>query len=84
MKNNEINKFNGNENPESQAAQLAVIAGLITTLGDGLATIASILALKESQQNQNNSSNNYDLKLMQKQIDELTKDVKIIKKKLSI
>lgn len=48
------------QNPESQAAQLAVIAGFITTLGDALATIATALAIQEAEQNpQTNPDVNY-------------------------
>ncbi|HWL13090.1 MAG TPA: hypothetical protein VNQ57_08855 [Ureibacillus sp.] len=77
----ENNQNNSNEFPESQAAHLAVIAGLITTLGDGLATIAAALAIQEAQQSsQNDSSNNSNQKNLQKQIDDLSKEVKQIKK----
>ncbi|QCR30776.1 hypothetical protein [Lysinibacillus sp. SGAir0095] len=70
-------------NTENQAAQLAVIAGLISTLGDGLATIAAALALQEiekSNQNTNNSNANLDLQNLQMRIDILEKEMKQIKK----
>ncbi|MDR7080724.1 hypothetical protein J2Y03_005822 [Neobacillus niacini] len=59
-----------NFNMENQAAQLAVIAGLITTLGDDLSTVAAALALQEAQQsNQNNIMNsNSDLHTMQNRL----------------
>ena len=59
-----------NFNMENQAAQLAVIAGLITTLGDDLSTVAAALALQEAQQsNQNNIKNsNSDLHTMQNRL----------------
>lgn len=81
MKNQNINQQIQNTNSESQAAQLALIAGLITTLGDGLAVVATALAIQEEQQkNQKiNNNNNNDL---QKQIDELSREVKQIKKLL--
>ncbi len=87
MKNMEIFTNNENPNHESQAEALAVIAGLISTLGGGLGTIASILALQEANQSQNNNNSNnknnhYDLKLMQKQIDDLSKEIRQIKKML--
>ncbi|MEK4627932.1 hypothetical protein MKZ17_06960 [Solibacillus sp. FSL R7-0682] len=47
MKNNnqKNNSEAAQENPISQAATLAVLAGIITTLGDGLATVAAALAI---------------------------------------
>jgi len=45
--NNELNGFlQGNENT---AGKLAVIAGIVTTLGDALSTMAAVLALEEAQ-----------------------------------
>nr|WP_106782708.1 hypothetical protein [Lysinibacillus timonensis] len=76
-----------NLNSESQAAQLAVIAGLISTLGDGLATVSAALALQEAQQsnqNGNNNNSNIQLKAMQKQIDDLAKEIREIKKHLRL
>ena len=67
------------ENPISQAATLAVLAGLITTLGDGLATVAAALALQEAQQQSGNNGNgvsNADIQRMQQQIDYLTREVR--------
>lgn len=72
------------DNMENQAAQLAVIAGLITTLGDGLATVAAAMALQEAQQSQQNSGNNINTHLevqkMQKRIDALEIELKQMKK----
>ena len=75
-KNNETTQDN---NQVGQAATLAVIAGLITTLGDGLATVAAALALQEAQQN-SNSGDSQQIKQMQEQIDYLTKEVKRLKR----
>ena len=47
--------FNINDllsNGENDAAKLAVIGGLITTLGDGLSTIAAMMALEEAKSQQ--------------------------------
>ena len=78
MKNNEETQDN---NPVSQAAALAVIAGLITTLGDGLSTVAAALAIQEAQQQGNNNSNNSaELQQMQQQLDYLMKEVKRLKR----
>ena len=75
-KNNEATQDN---NQVGQAATLAVIAGLITTLGDGLATVAAALALQEAQQNGNNGDSQ-QIQQMQQQIDYLTKEVKRLKR----
>ena len=79
IKSSELQIING----ENQAAQLAVIAGLITTLGDGLATVAAAMALQEAQQNNSNNINTYpDVQMMQKRIDALEFEVKQMKKML--
>ena len=75
-KNGETTQDN---NSGGQAATLAVIAGLITTLGDGLATVAAALALQEAQQNSNNGDSQ-QIQQMQQQIDYLTKEVKRLKR----
>ena len=84
MKNKpNFNKPNtSNSNTENQAAQLAVIAGLITTLGDGLATVASIMALQEAQQSNQNSDNNQSNMELQKRMDALENELRQIKKML--
>jgi len=54
--NNELNEFlQGNEN---NAGKLAVIAGIVTTLGDALATMATVLALEEAQAPSGNGNGN--------------------------
>lgn len=79
IKSNEVQFTNG----ENQSAQLAVIAGLITTLGDGLATVAAAMALQEAQQNNSNNISTYpDVQMMQKRIDALEFEVKQLKKML--
>ncbi|MFJ7666713.1 translation initiation factor 2 [Lysinibacillus sp. NPDC097195] len=72
---------------ESEAAKLAIIGGLITTLGDGLTTLAAILALEETQQsnssndnnNDNNDSNTKKLEALEKQVQYLTKELNKLK-----
>ncbi len=64
---------------ENQSGVLAVIGSAISTLGDGISTIAAILALEEQQQVNSNNNNNKDL---QKQIDYLTTEVKKLKTQL--
>ena len=80
----------GNESIEIYAAKLSYIGTAISTLGDGLQTIAAGLAL-EALQNANNDSSqtnngngNQTVKIdnMQKQIDYLIAELKQIKKML--
>lgn len=77
--------FNINDllsNGENDAAKLAVIAGLITTLGDGLSTIAAMMALEEAQSQQSNTNNNsYSNKIdeLEKQVQYLTKELNKLK-----
>ncbi len=84
IKNNEAQ----NNNPISQAATLAVIAGIITTLGDGLATVAAALAIQESQQqstnNGDNANSSVDLQGIQQQLNYLSMEIKKIKKIINI
>lgn len=54
-KNNYPNEFN-NESPDILAARLAFIGSLLTTIGDGLTTVASNIALQQLLQNENNNS----------------------------
>ncbi|WP_339262773.1 hypothetical protein [Lysinibacillus sp. FSL K6-3209] len=66
---------------ENDAAKLAVIAGIITTLGDALATIAAIMALEEAQKSNNNNNNNNSNKIdeLEKQVQYLTKELHKLK-----
>jgi len=72
------NQNSQNHQTDSQSAKLAVIAGAITTLGDVLATMASVLAIEETRQEQDDSNN------IQKQIDYLTFEMEKIKKHLNL
>ncbi|MBX8945492.1 MULTISPECIES: translation initiation factor 2 [Lysinibacillus] len=82
----------GNESIEIYAAKLAYIGTAISTLGDGLQTIAAGLALEalqnanndSSQPNNGNGNGNQTVKIdnMQKQIDYLIAELKEIKKML--
>ena len=90
MEVNSLNKkniFSPNENQGSQNLQtdsesdkLAVIAGVITTFGDALSTLAAVLAIEEARQEQ---SNNGDSKNMQKQINYLTSEIEKIKRQMN-
>ncbi len=50
-----------------------------TTLGDGLATVAALLAIEEAQQEQSDTADN---KNMQKQIDYLSSEMVELKKQI--
>lgn len=85
------NLFSFNENPDSQnlqtdseSAKLAVIAGVISTFGDALATLAAVLAIEEAREEaRQEQSNNGDNKNMQKQIDHLTSEIEKIKRQMN-
>lgn len=66
---------------ENDAAKLAVLAGVITTLGDVLATIAAIMTLEEAQKSNNNNNNNNSNKIdeLEKQVQYLTKELHKLK-----
>ncbi|MFJ7951864.1 hypothetical protein ACIQZG_10090 [Lysinibacillus sp. NPDC096418] len=65
---------------ENDAAKLAVIAGIITTLGDGLATVAAIMALEEAQQpTTSNDINSNKIDELEKQVQYLTKELNKLK-----
>ncbi|WP_332651431.1 hypothetical protein [Lysinibacillus sp. 54212] len=69
--------------------KLAVIASVITTLGDAIATMAAMAALQQAQSNQNSSNISTDIQSehskrldsMQKQIDYLLKKIERIERK---
>lgn len=62
------------------SATLAVIAGLITTLGDVLSTIAAIMAIEESQQNQSDHpANHVNIHELEKQVKYLTRELNKLK-----
>lgn len=63
-------------NTEITIAQLAVLGGLLATVGDAIATYASVLALEGLQQSQNSNSDSED------RINELEKQVKYLTKEL--
>ncbi|MFF5993500.1 hypothetical protein AAGS61_01945 [Lysinibacillus sp. KU-BSD001] len=70
----------GNEN---SAAKLAVIAGIVTTLGDVLATTAAVIALEELQSQDSAPTNNgvsvERFKELEKQVHYLTKELNKLK-----
>lgn len=64
----------------SPATQLAIIGGALSTLGDALATVATVLAIQEEAEK--GSQIYFAIENMQKQIDELHKEIRQIKKML--
>jgi len=80
--NNELNEFlQGNEN---NAGKLAVIAGIVTTLGDALATMTAVLALEEAQAQSGNGNGNNGVSMdrfkeLEKQVHYLTKEMNKLK-----
>ena len=73
------NQDSQNLQTDSESAKLAVIAGVITTFGDALATLAAVLAIEEAREEKNGNGNN---KNMQKQIDYLTSEFEKLKKQV--
>ncbi|TQR07519.1 hypothetical protein [Psychrobacillus soli] len=59
------------------AAELAVLGALFTTFGDVLSTISAVLALEEERKDATDNNN------FQKQIDDLTNEVKKLKKHMN-
>lgn len=64
------------------SATLAVIAGIITTLGDALSTLAAIMALEESQQSSNtrHPTNLVNIQELERQVQYLTRELHKLKR----
>ena len=78
MTNNESNNQNNQDsNKVITAAELAVLGALFTTFGDVLSTISVVLALEEERKDAMDNNN------LQKQIDDLTNEVKKLKKQMN-
>ena len=77
MTNGENNDQNNQDFNEIGTLELAVWGELFSTLGDVISTIVAVRALKEEQQQQNSNNN------MQKQIDDLTNEMKQLKKQMN-
>lgn len=65
---------------ENLAAKIALIAAIVTVLGDSLAAVAAAIALQEAEQTSSNENSNGQLEKIQKQIDSLTQEVKQLKR----
>ena len=77
MTNSEgIDQNNQDSNP-IRAAELAVVGEIISTIGEVISTIAAVLALEEELQEESDNKN------MQKQIDNLTNEMKKIKQQIN-
>ena len=77
MTNSESIDQNNQDSNTIRAAELAVIGEVLSTVGDVISTIAAVLALEEELQEESNNKN------MQKQIDDLTNEVKKLKKQIN-
>lgn len=79
MKDSEnINNQNNQDSSAAiRAAELAVVGGILTTIGDAISTISVALALEAERQSE------IDNNKMQKQIDDLTNEVKQLKKQVN-
>lgn len=64
-----------------QAAELAVVGEVLSTLGDTISTISAILALEAEQQEKDEKEN--DNKNMQKQIDYLSTELEKLKNQVN-
>ncbi|WP_431029774.1 hypothetical protein [Lysinibacillus sp. LZ02] len=65
---------------ENTSAKLAVIGGIITTLGDAILTMAAVIALEELEtQNQNSNVSLDKLTELEKQVHFLTKEINKLK-----
>lgn len=72
---------------DTVAAKLAIIGTAVSALGDGIATIAAVLALEASEQEKANSSiesneNQKLIKQMQQDIDYLKREMQFLKNNL--
>ena len=75
-----IDQNNQDFNKAISAAELSVIGELVSTLGDVISTAAAVLALEEERQEERQAKS--DNNNMQKQIDDLTNEVKKLKKEV--
>ncbi|MGX9134740.1 hypothetical protein ACWV26_10210 [Rummeliibacillus sp. JY-2-4R] len=78
MRNDQTN--NHLESPENYAAKLAVIVSAISTLGDGLSTIAASIALQQeviedTKNHQKDENNSNQIEQLQKQMSQLSKRI---------
>ena len=77
MSNSDCNDQNNQDSNTIRAAELAVLGEVLSTVGEVISTIAAVLALEEELQEESNNKN------MQKQIDNLTHEVKKLKQQIN-
>ncbi|ARJ37606.1 translation initiation factor 2 [Sporosarcina sp. P21c] len=79
MYNSNKQQFGKNtDSPEVFAAKLALLGAAISTLGDGIQTIAAGIALQELENSNRQDPQDQlseEMKKMQKQIDQLSKQI---------
>jgi len=91
VEKNSVNNGESGQNstlPENYSAKLSILASVISTFGDALATVAAVLALEEAveanrQDAINQKNQEQQMIKMQKQIDYLTNQVSQINNKLN-
>jgi rRNA processing protein Gar1 len=76
MTNSENIDQNNQDSTAIRAAELAVIGEVVSVVGDVISTFAAVLQLEEVRQSE------IDNKNMQKQIDDLTNEVKKLKEQV--
>jgi hypothetical protein len=76
MTNSESINQNNQDSTAIRAAELAVIGEVVSVVGDVISTFAAVLQLEEVRQSE------IDNKNMQKQIDDLTNEVKKLKEQV--
>ena len=79
MSNSDCNDQNNQDSNTIRAAELAVLGEVLSTVGEVISTIAAVLALELQEELQEESNN----KNMQKQIDNLTHEVKKLKQQIN-
>ncbi|USK54214.1 hypothetical protein LIS82_22005 [Cytobacillus solani] len=84
MNNSDSNSEQNDTSSELSSLKLALIAAAITTIGDGIATIAALTAIDEAkiaEKNDSKAQKDLDEKLlkMQRQIDRLSREMSKIK-----
>ncbi|MFE8697925.1 hypothetical protein ACFYKT_16410 [Cytobacillus sp. FJAT-53684] len=84
MNNSDSNSEQNNTSSELSSLKLALIAAAITTIGDGIATIAALTAIDEAkiaEKKDSKAQKDLDEKLlkMQRQIDRLSREMSKMK-----
>jgi hypothetical protein len=81
MTNSESTDQNNQDSTAIRAAELAFIGEVVSTVGDVISTFAAALDLEEVRQAERQDK--IDNKNMQKQIDDLTNEVKKLKEQVN-